>query len=112
MVTTLHGRLDISDLIPLYREFSEQPLISISNAQRKPLHWANWIRTVYHGLPEDLYSLNKTPDPYLAFIGRISPEKRLDLAIEIAEGAGIPLKIAAKVDKVDRSIFVMSSDHL
>lgn len=105
VVTTLHGRLDIPDLIPLYREFSEQPLVSISNAQRKPLPWASWIRTVYHGLPEGLYSLNKTPEAYLAFIGRISPEKRLDLAIEIAEGAGIPLKIAAKIDKVDREYY-------
>ena len=105
LVATLHGRLDIPDLVPLYREFSEQPLISISNAQRKPLPWVNWIRTVYHGLPEDLYSLNDTPDAYLAFIGRISPEKRLDLALEVAEGAGIPLKVAAKIDKADREYF-------
>lgn len=105
VVSTLHGRLDIPDLLPLYREFPEQPLISISDAQRKPLPWPNWIRTVYHGLPEELYSFNENPDAYLAFLGRISPEKRLDLAVQIAEGAGIPLKIAAKVDKVDREYF-------
>ncbi|RJR48249.1 MAG: glycosyltransferase family 4 protein [Desulfobacteraceae bacterium] len=105
VVTTLHGRLDMPDLVPLYREFSEQPLISISNSQRKPLPWANWIRTVYHGLPEGHYSLNRTPEQYLAFIGRISPEKRLDLAIEIAIGAGVPLKIAAKIDKVDKEYY-------
>lgn len=105
VVATLHGRLDIPDLIPLYREFSEQPLVSISDAQRRPLPGAHWVRTVYHGLPEGLYALNETPEPYLAFIGRISPEKRLDLALEIAEGAGVPLKVAAKIDQADREYF-------
>lgn len=105
ILTTLHGRLDIKDLIPLYREFNQVPLVSISNAQRKPLPWVRWIGTVYHGLPKDLYTLNVAPDPYLAFIGRISPEKRVETAIEIAKRADVPLKIAAKVDKADAEFF-------
>jgi len=104
-VTTLHGRLDIKDLIPLYSEFDEIPLISISNAQRKPLPWVRWAGTVYHGLPQDLYTLNETPDGYLAFLGRISPEKRVETAIEIAKRADMPIKIAAKVDKADTEFF-------
>jgi glycosyltransferase involved in cell wall biosynthesis len=104
-ITTLHGRLDIRDLIPLYREFSDMAVISISNAQRGPLPWIRWIGTVYHGLPEDLYSVEENPDHYLAFLGRISPEKRVDIAIEIAKRAEIPLKIAAKIDKVDADYF-------
>jgi len=104
-VTTLHGRLDIPNLSMLYREFSEIPLISISNYQRLPLSWANWLATVHHGLPEDLYTFREKPGEYLAFIGRISPEKRVDSAIKIAARAGMPLKIAAKVDKVDQSYF-------
>jgi len=104
-VTTLHGRLDIKDLVPLYCEFDELPLISISNAQRKPLPWVRWVGTVYHGLPQDLYTLNETPDSYLAFVGRISPEKRVDTAIEIAKRADMEIKIAAKVDKADTDYF-------
>jgi glycosyltransferase involved in cell wall biosynthesis len=104
-VTTLHGRLDIPNLSMLYREFSEIPLVSISNYQRLPLSWANWAATVHHGLPEDLYTFREEPGEYLAFIGRISPEKRVDSAIKIAARAGLPLKIAAKVDKVDQSYF-------
>jgi glycosyltransferase involved in cell wall biosynthesis len=104
-VTTLHGRLDIPNLSMLYREFSDIPLVSISNYQRLPLSWANWLATVHHGLPEDLYSFREKPGEYLAFIGRISPEKRVDSAIKIAGRAGLPLKIAAKVDKVDQSYF-------
>src|SRR5207302_1860308 len=77
-VTTLHGRLDIPDLGPVYREFAGEPVISISDAQRRPLAWANWQGTVYHGLPEDLYRLHEKPGHYLAFLGRISPEKRAD----------------------------------
>jgi len=100
-ITTLHGRLDIPDLVGLYNEFSEMPLISISDAQRRPLHWANWRGTVYHGLPLDLYRSHEQCGTYLAFLGRISPEKRVDRAVEIAKRSGIPLKIAAKVDKVD-----------
>jgi glycosyltransferase involved in cell wall biosynthesis len=104
-VTTLHGRLDIPDLIPLYQEFRETPVISISNAQREPLAWLNWQGTVSHGVPEDLFAFKETPGQYLAFLGRISPEKRVDQAIEIARRTGMKLKIAAKVDVVDREYF-------
>jgi len=104
-VTTLHGRLDIPDLVPLYQEFREMPVVSISNAQREPLPWANWQATVYHGLPGDLYRFHPEAGSYLAFLGRISPEKRADRAIEIAKRVGMPLKIAAKVDQVDKDYF-------
>jgi glycosyltransferase involved in cell wall biosynthesis len=104
-VTTLHGRLDIPDLAPLYREFREMPVISISDAQREPLAWLNWQGTVNHGLPEDLYKFQASPGRYLAFLGRISPEKRVDRAIEIANRFGMELKIAAKVDAVDQDYF-------
>jgi glycosyltransferase involved in cell wall biosynthesis len=104
-VTTMHGRLDIPDLIPLYDEFREMPLISISNAQREPLPRVNWKATVYHGLPQDLYRFRSQSGKYFAFVGRISPEKRVDRAIEIAKQIGIPLKIAAKVDLVDQNYF-------
>jgi len=104
-VTTLHGRLDIPDLVPLYQEFREMPVISISNGQRQPLPWANWQATVYHGLPADRYRFRAEPGSYLAFVGRISPEKRVDRAIEIATQVGMPLKIAAKIDRVDKDYF-------
>jgi glycosyltransferase involved in cell wall biosynthesis len=104
-VTTLHGRLDIPDLVPLYQEFREMPVISISNGQREPLPWANWQATVYHGLPTDIYRFRPEPGSYLAFLGRISPEKRVDRAIEIAKQIGMPLKIAAKIDRVDKDYF-------
>jgi glycosyltransferase involved in cell wall biosynthesis len=104
-VTTLHGRLDLPDLKPLYREFKDMPLVSISDNQRRPMSWANWRKTIYHGLPEDLYMPSFRPGEYLAFLGRISPEKRPDRAIEIAKRAGIPLKIAAKVDRADSDYF-------
>ena len=101
-VTTLHGRLDIVDLVPLYREFTDMAVVSISNAQRNPLPWLNWQRTVHHGIPVDLYECKKDQGSYLAFLGRISPEKRVDRAIEIAKSANMKLKIAAKIDAVDR----------
>ena len=104
-VTTMHGRLDIPDLVPLYEEFRDMPLVSISNAQREPLPWVNWQATVYHGLPQDHYRYRPEPGKYFAFLGRISPEKRVDRAIEIAKQTGIPLKIAAKVDPVDQEYF-------
>ena len=104
-VTTLHGRLDIADVHPLYEEFAEMPLVSISEAQRQPMLWANWVGTVYHGIPEDLYQPRIQPGTYLAFLGRISPEKRVDRAIEIARRTDMPLKIAAKVDVADKEYF-------
>jgi glycosyltransferase involved in cell wall biosynthesis len=104
-VTTLHGRLDIPDLVPLFREFLEMPVVSISCAQREPLPWLNWQGTVHHGLPPKLYRLHPEPGKYLAFLGRISPEKGVDRAIEIAKRAGVELRIAAKVDRVDEEYF-------
>jgi glycosyltransferase involved in cell wall biosynthesis len=104
-VTTMHGRLDLRDLLALYREYADVPLVSISNAQREPMPWANWRATVYHGLPDDLYRFHREPGGYLAFLGRVCPEKRVDRAIAIAKRAGIELKIAAKVDAVDEEYF-------
>jgi glycosyltransferase involved in cell wall biosynthesis len=104
-VTTLHGRQDLADLHNLYRGFPEMPLVSISNAQRKPIPDASYIGTVYHGLPRDLTPSLNPRSGYLAFLGRISPEKRVDRAIAIARAAGLPLKIAAKVDRVDETYF-------
>lgn len=104
-VTTLHGRLDLPDLPEIYQEFREIPVISISDSQRKPLPWANWIGTVHHGLPARSLKLRDGSGDYLAFLGRISPEKGLDRAIEIATRAGVKLKVAAKIDKVDREYF-------
>ena len=100
-VTTLHGRLDLPDLQPFYRRFPDLALVSISKSQREPLPPVRWMRTIHHGLPRSLLSFNPRPEGYLAFLGRISPEKRPDRAIEIASRAGLPLKIAAKVDKAD-----------
>jgi len=104
-VTTLHGRLDVPDLVPLYEVYDDMPVVSISDAQRDPLPNLNWQGTVHHGLPRDHYRFNRKPGKYLAFLGRTSPEKGLDRAIEIAKAAGMPLKIAAKVDKVDQEYF-------
>ena len=104
-LTTLHGRLDAPNLQNLFREFVDEPLVSISNRQRGPLAWANWRATVYHGVPEKLYKFHEKPGGYLAFIGRINPEKRVEDAIEVARRAGLPLKIAAKVDKTDRDYY-------
>jgi len=105
-VTTLHGRQDLHDLKPLYIGFADMPLISISNAQRRPVPNANFLATVPHGLPSHLHKPTYQPQGgYLAFLGRISPEKRPDRAIRIARESGIPLKIAAKVDKVDQVYF-------
>lgn len=104
-LTTLHGRLDLPDLVPIYQDFWDMNLVSISNSQRAPLSWANWIGNVYHGLPDDLYTPTMTPGNYLAFLGRICPEKRVDRAIEIATRANMPIKIAAKIDAVDQEYF-------
>jgi glycosyltransferase involved in cell wall biosynthesis len=105
-VTTLHGRQDIPDLRCLYRAFPEMPLVSISAAQRRPVHYANFAGTVHHGLPLDCHAPNYHPTGnYLAFLGRIAPEKGLDRAIAIAESARVPLKIAAKIDRSDEAYF-------
>jgi glycosyltransferase involved in cell wall biosynthesis len=105
-VTTLHGRQDLPDLLPLYVGFNDMPLVSISNAQRLPVPNANFAATVYHGLPKALHRpVAKPRGEYLAFLGRISPEKRPDRAIKIAKALGIPLKIAAKVDRADDDYF-------
>lgn len=104
-LTTLHGRLDIPDLYPLFREFHDMRLVSISDAQRASMPWASWVATVHHGLPADLHEPNFAAGEYLAFLGRISPEKRVDRAIEIARLAGMPLRVAAKIDEADRDYF-------
>lgn len=104
-VTTLHGRLDGRDLPPVWTELRDSPVVSISDHQRRPLPFLDWRATVYHGLPEGLRTFRAEPEDYLLFMGRISPEKRPDRAIEIARRAGLPLKIASKVDPVDRVYF-------
>lgn len=105
-VTTLHGRQDLPDLKALYVGFNDMPLVSISNAQRRPIPKANFAATVYHGIPADLLKPVIQPrGGYVAFLGRISEEKRPDRAIQIARALGIPLKIAAKVDKADDAYF-------
>jgi glycosyltransferase involved in cell wall biosynthesis len=104
-VTTQHGRLDQPHLYKLFDQYGELPMISISDAQRGPLPQADWCKTIHHGLPRDLYKLHEPQDGYFAFIGRISPEKRVDRAIEVAKQLGVPLKIAAKVDVADAEYF-------
>jgi len=104
-VTTLHGRLDLPELQPVFNTFAQAPVISISDSQRRPLPQANYVATVLHGLPENLLTPQPVKQEYLAFLGRIAPEKRPDRAIRIARAAGIPLKIAAKVDRADQEYF-------
>jgi glycosyltransferase involved in cell wall biosynthesis len=104
-VTTLHGRLDLPELQGVYDEFTDMPVISISDAQRLPLPQAGWIGTVHHGVPPELYRFSPRGQGYFVFLGRISPEKRVDRAIEIATRVGKPLKIAAKVDRTDQEYF-------
>ena len=104
-LTTLHGRLDLKDLPEVYRRWPQFPLVSISHDQRRPLFGGNWAGTVHHGMSKDLYRFNPKPQGYLAFLGRISPEKGPDRAIAIAKRLGMPLKIAAKVDAADLAYF-------
>lgn len=111
-ITTLHGRLDLADLKPFYQEFRDMPVISISDHQRTPLPMAHWAGTVYNGVPAELYTFQPEPGDYLAFLGRISPEKGPELAIEIALKAGMPLKMAAKVDAVDQDYFTSRVEPL
>lgn len=110
-VTTLHGRLDIPELKMVYNKF-KHPVVSISNDQRKPLPEANFAATIYHGLPASLFHKGTGQGNYLAFLGRISPEKGLDVAIEWAKAANMPLKVAAKIDKADEEYFETSIKHL
>ncbi len=104
-ITTLHGRLDLPEHQPVFKTFGRTPIVSISNSQRRPVLQANWIRTIYHGVPEELLTPRPTKPAYLAALGRIAPEKSMDRAIRIARRCGIPLKIAAKVDPVDQDYY-------
>jgi glycosyltransferase involved in cell wall biosynthesis len=104
-ITTMHGRLDMPDLYPLFREFDDMRLVSISDAQRAPMPWASWEATVHHGMPAHEFTARESRGEYLAFLGRVSPEKGLPRAIRIAKLAGLPLRIAAKVDAVDQKYF-------
>ncbi len=104
-LTTLHGRLDLPEIDPMYREFREMPFVSISDAQREPLPWLNWTGTVHHGIPRDLYRPSADTGDYLAFLGRIAPEKGIEDAISIAKRSSMALKIAAKVSKADLSYY-------
>jgi glycosyltransferase involved in cell wall biosynthesis len=104
-LTTVHGRLDLPDLKTLYYEFSDLPFSSVSDHQRAPLPFVSWAGTVYRGLPTELLDFHPQPGAYLAFLGRISRDKRLDRAIEIARLAGRKIKVAAKVDKADASYY-------
>jgi glycosyltransferase involved in cell wall biosynthesis len=104
-VSTMHGRLNLTALEPVYKRYRQVPVVSISDSQRAPLPLMNWFATIYHGLPRDLLRYNPNQGKYLAFLGRISAEKRPDLAIDVARKVGIPIKLAAKVDAVDREYF-------
>lgn len=110
-LTTLHGRLDLWDIKPVFRLFRDMPLSSISASQRLPLPDQNWVGTVHHGIPVEHYAFSAKSEDYLAFLGRISPEKRVDRAVEIAKAAGLPLRIAAKIDKVDQEYFDTEIAH-
>ena len=111
-VTTLHGRLDLPELGPVFDSYPHAPVVSISDSQRLPLPQANWAATIHHGLPRDLLTPRGEEPGYLAFLGRIAPEKRPDRAIRIAAAAGLPLKIAAKVDKADTEYFAREIEPL
>ena len=117
-VTTLHGRLDLPEHQPVFDTFCDAPVVSISNSQRRPLPQANWIRTIHHGLPHRLCTPRAGEKTYFAFLGRIAPEKRVDIAIRVAEHCGMPLKIAAKIDRADRDYYdekikpLMGSRHV
>jgi glycosyltransferase involved in cell wall biosynthesis len=111
-VTTLHGRLHVPDLGTLFAEYAEVPLVSISDDQRRPIPRANWRGTVHHGLPRDLHTFHEGPGKYLAFLGRISPEKGLDRAVAIARATGMPLKVAAKIYPEERDYFKSTIEPL
>lgn len=107
-ITTLHGRLDLPEHQPVFNTFRRVPLVSISNSQRRPVPQANWVETIYHGVPEALLTPRPVKPSYLAVLGRIAPEKSIDRAIRIAKRCGIPLKIAAKVDRVDQEYYAQA----
>lgn len=111
-VTTLHGRLDLPELLPLFEAFPDVPLVSISDDQRRPIPNANWVGTIHHGLPADLLAAGDGSGGYLAFLGRISPEKRVDRAVWIAKQTGMKLKVAAKVDPADEAYYESEIKHL
>ena len=111
-VTTVHGRLDLPELQPVFNMFPNAPVVSISDSQRRPLPQANFVDTVLHGLPENLLTPQGEPQGYLAFLGRIAPEKCPDRAIRIAQAAGMPIKLAAKVDSADKAYFENNIRHL
>jgi glycosyltransferase involved in cell wall biosynthesis len=104
-LSTIHNRLDVSSLAPLYREFTDMHLVSVSDSQRAPVPSAGWLETIHHGLPEDLLNPVAEPGDYLAFLGRISPQKRVERAVEIAGRAGMRLRIAAKIEQADLDYF-------
>ena len=104
-VTTMHGRLNVPDVMPIYHEYTDVPLVSISNAQRGPVQWLNWQRTIYHGVPDSHLPFNPEGGDHVVFLGRMTPEKRPDLAIRIAREAGLGIRLAAKVDAVDQHWF-------
>ncbi|HXE17477.1 MAG TPA: glycosyltransferase family 4 protein [Stellaceae bacterium] len=111
-VTTLHGRLDLPEQQPVFTAFAAAPVISISDSQRRPIPQAGWVRTIHHGLPENSLTPNYGKGEYLAFLGRIAPEKRVDRAIAIAKRCGMKLKIAAKIDRADQTYFDTEIRHL
>ncbi len=105
VLTTLHARLDLPELLPVFRNFADLPVVSISNAQREPILWANWQATIHHGLPKDLYAPHANQGKYLVFLGRVAPEKGLDQAIEIAKRVDMPLRIGAKIDPTNAEYY-------
>lgn len=111
-LTTLHGLLNSTDVAPLFENYAEMPLVSISQAQRRPVPNANWMATIHHGLPAQIHTFRKEQGDYLAFLGRISPEKRLDRAIEIARRAEVPLRVAAKIYPEEQGYFKQSIEPL
>lgn len=105
VLTTLYGRLDLPELIPAFQQFSELPVVSVSEAQRCQIPWVNWQGTIHHGLPRDLYSMHSHPGKYLAFLGRISPDSGVKQAIEVAKRTDMPIRIAARIDPMDQHYF-------
>jgi glycosyltransferase involved in cell wall biosynthesis len=111
-LTTIHNRIDVPDLFPLFREFDDMCLVSISDAQREPMPWAGWLTTVHHGMPENLHQPCYEPEDHVVFLGRISPEKGVDRAVEIARGVGKKLRVAAKIEPADREYYESVRDLL